>query len=80
MFARLLQQVIPEEDVDGIESSSEKRTSAFIERPPFSLPLMTYNFRNFNARCGISFILVILYHCLANQDLELASSLFFRIV
>ena len=48
---RLLQQVIPTEDVneDG-ELIEDKRSSKYIDRPGFSLPLMTNNFRKFNAR------------------------------
>lgn len=54
---RLLQQVIPveeeENEIDGArdeQPSSEKRSSKNNERPGFSLPLMTNNFRRFNAR------------------------------
>ena len=48
---RLLQQVIPTEDVDeNGEVIEDKRSSKYIDRPGFSLPLMTNNFRKFNAR------------------------------
>lgn len=48
---RLLQQVIPIEDVDDNgDSIQDKRSSKYIDRPGFSLPLMTNNFRRFNAR------------------------------
>lgn len=47
---RLLQQVIPDEDVEQLDSSPDVRSSKYINRPGFSLPLMTNNFRRFNAR------------------------------
>ena len=47
---RLLQQVIPEEDVDELDLPQDVRSSKYINRPSFSLPLMTNNFRRFNAR------------------------------
>ena len=52
---RLLQQVIPIEDVDEAgEVIEDKRSSKYIDRPGFSLPLMTKNFRKFNARSELS--------------------------
>ena len=49
--ARLLQQVLPPEDFDQPgEESSDKQSSKYVQRPGFSLPLMTSNFRRFNAR------------------------------
>lgn len=48
-YHRLLQQVIPTEDADVLETP-DKRSSKYINRPGFSLPLMTTNFRRFNAR------------------------------
>lgn len=47
---RLLQQVIPEEEVEELGLPPDVRSSKYINRPSFSLPLMTYNFRRFNAR------------------------------
>ena len=52
---RLLQQIIPEEDVDELASAPDVRSSKYINRPGFSLPLMTNNFRRFNARYEILF-------------------------
>ena len=49
---RLLQQVIPEEEVDELDLPTDVRSSKYINRPSFSLPLMTNNFRRFNARFG----------------------------
>jgi len=43
--------VIPEGDVeDDSEPAEDKRSSKQAKRPAFSLPLMTNNFRRFNAR------------------------------
>ena len=50
---RLLQQVIPEEEVEELDLPQDVRSSKYINRPSFSLPLMTNNFRRFNARYGI---------------------------
>lgn len=47
---RLLQQVIPPEDLPEVFETPDKRSTKYINRPGFSLPLMTYNFRRFNAR------------------------------
>jgi hypothetical protein len=48
---RLLQQVVPPQDVDsGPEALPDPRSSKYVQRPAFSLPLMTNNFRRFNAR------------------------------
>ena len=48
---RLLQQIIPTEDFDEYgEVIQDKRSSKYIDRPGFSLALMTSNFRRFNAR------------------------------
>lgn len=47
---RLLQQVIPEEEIDELDLPQDVRSSKYINRPSFSLPLMTNNFRRFNAR------------------------------
>ena len=47
---RLLQQVIPEDEVEELDLPPDVRSSKYINRPSFSLPLMTTNFRRFNAR------------------------------
>ena len=47
---RLLQQIIPEEEVEELDLAPDVRSSKYINRPSFSLPLMTTNFRRFNAR------------------------------
>ena len=47
---RLLQQVLPESEVEELDLPQDVRSSKYINRPGFSLPLMTNNFRQFNAR------------------------------
>lgn len=47
---RLMQQIIPLVDSDGVDVALDERSSKYIRRPGFSLPLMTSNFRRFNAR------------------------------
>ncbi|KAK6362442.1 Peroxisome size and maintenance regulator [Exophiala oligosperma] len=61
LFSKILQQVIPAEDVDDDEEGEsaipvDHRSSKYVARPAFSLPLMTNNFRRFNARIGIVFV------------------------
>ncbi|PGH23054.1 hypothetical protein AJ80_02827 [Polytolypa hystricis UAMH7299] len=55
LLTKLLQQVIPIEDVD-LEPSMDGAAASQVARPAFSLPLMTNNFRRFNARIGIVFV------------------------
>ncbi len=47
---RLLQQVIPAEEMADTPDNTDKQSARYISRPGFSLPLMTNNFRRFNAR------------------------------
>ncbi|KAF2462142.1 integral peroxisomal membrane peroxin-domain-containing protein [Lineolata rhizophorae] len=60
LFTMLLQQVIPpdERDDDGKEQGrpTDRRSREYVERPAFSLPAMSYNFRRFNARIGVAFV------------------------
>ncbi|EXJ83117.1 hypothetical protein A1O1_06736 [Capronia coronata CBS 617.96] len=58
LFSKLLQQVIPTEEVDESDNASpvDRRSSKYVARPAFSLPVMTNNFRRFNARIGIVFV------------------------
>ncbi|KKY15932.1 putative integral peroxisomal membrane [Phaeomoniella chlamydospora] len=57
LFARLLQQLIPGEEPEHVaEGPVDRRSSQYVRRPAFSLPLMTNNFRKFNARIGIVFV------------------------
>ncbi|KIW14015.1 hypothetical protein PV08_06796 [Exophiala spinifera] len=60
LFSKVLQQVIPAADVDDDELETatqvDYRSPKYVARPAFSLPLMTNNFRRFNARIGIVFV------------------------
>lgn len=47
---RILEQIIPEEEMDEVLEVQDERSSRYTHRPSFSLPLMTNNFRRFNAR------------------------------
>lgn len=49
-FCRLLQQMIPAGDVDDAGRPKDRRSRKYVERPGFSIPTMSYNFRRFNAR------------------------------
>jgi Integral peroxisomal membrane peroxin len=44
------------EDAGVAETDVDRRSSSYVQRPAFSLPLMTNNFRRFNARIGIVFV------------------------
>lgn len=46
---RFLQQLVPSEDA-GSDKDGGEDVDTSSERPPFSLPTMTNNFRRFNAR------------------------------
>ena len=50
---RLLQQVIPIQGADNVDNEEDRLPSRYLNRPAFSLPLMTNNFRRFNARYGL---------------------------
>ena len=58
LFAKLLGQVIPSEGLEdeGETPTKDRRSSKYVARPAFSLPMMTNNFRRFNARIGIAFV------------------------
>ncbi|PWY91365.1 hypothetical protein BO94DRAFT_564732 [Aspergillus sclerotioniger CBS 115572] len=57
LFSKILEQVMPVEDVDAESvSTGDKPISTDNKRPAFSLPLMANNFRRFNARIGIVFL------------------------
>lgn len=63
MFASMLSYVVPsdalDDEVDDERESRKKdrRSRKYVDRPNFSLPQMTTNFRRFNARIGIVFVL-----------------------
>ncbi|KAL9100862.1 MAG: hypothetical protein Q9163_003806, partial [Psora crenata] len=56
LFTKLLQQVLPEEEIEELDLPPDVRSSKYISRPSFSLPMMTNNFRRFNARIGVVFV------------------------
>ncbi|KAK0786656.1 Peroxisome size and maintenance regulator [Friedmanniomyces endolithicus] len=64
----IMSQIIPPDDLGDNDSPDDstmrspgtpkdRRSRAYVARPNFSLPLMTANFRRFNARVGIIFVL-----------------------
>jgi len=50
---RLLEQVIPAQGTEDVEVEADRTSSKYLNRPGFSIPLMTTNFRRFNARYDI---------------------------
>ncbi|KAF2103458.1 hypothetical protein NA57DRAFT_52975 [Rhizodiscina lignyota] len=55
-LSRLLQRIIPSDDSPTDAPSSDRRSRPAVERPNFSIPLMSNNFRRFNARIGVAFV------------------------
>ncbi|KAK1035360.1 Peroxisome size and maintenance regulator, partial [Friedmanniomyces endolithicus] len=64
----IMSQIIPPDDLGDNDSADDstmrspeapkdRRSRTYVARPNFSLPLMTANFRRFNARAGIIFVL-----------------------
>lgn len=49
-YFRILEQIVPEDELDDVLEEADERSSKYTHRPSFSLPLMTNNFRRFNAR------------------------------
>jgi hypothetical protein len=57
LFGRLLQQVIPVEDLSkNRETKSSTTAETFVERPNFNISTMSANFRRFNSRIGVVFV------------------------
>ncbi|KAF2621811.1 Pex24p-domain-containing protein [Macroventuria anomochaeta] len=66
MINLLLAQVLPNEDLsatsppDGNFDTSpqvkDRRSHTYVERPNFSIPTMSSNFRRFNSRIGVAFV------------------------
>ncbi|KAI5777222.1 integral peroxisomal membrane peroxin-domain-containing protein [Geopyxis carbonaria] len=55
LFSRVLQSVLPSDyQIDDYATMKNKRKDK--DRPPFSLALMSNNFRRFNARIGVVFV------------------------
>ncbi|KUJ17928.1 Pex24p-domain-containing protein [Mollisia scopiformis] len=55
ILEKLLQQVIPVEDLSSSRAESSPALD-YTSRPSFSLPTMSANFRRFNARIGVVFV------------------------
>lgn len=56
-FFRLLQKVIPVEDLsENRGDASTTASQSFVAKPSFSLPVMSSNFRRFNSRIGVVFV------------------------
>ncbi|KAI9792680.1 MAG: hypothetical protein M1816_001779 [Peltula sp. TS41687] len=56
LLAKLLQSIVPSESPSEADMGDE-RISKYANRAGFSLPLMTNNFRRFNSRVGVLFII-----------------------
>lgn len=62
IFTMLLSSVLPSEDVEDDQNASpnahakDRRSRKYVDRPNFSLPVMSSNFRRFNSRIGIAFV------------------------
>ncbi|MCJ1251559.1 hypothetical protein MMC30_008794 [Trapelia coarctata] len=56
LFSKLLQQVIPAQGTEDVDVDADRTSSKYLNRPGFSIPLMTTNFRRFNARIGVVFM------------------------
>ncbi|KAF2689147.1 Pex24p-domain-containing protein [Lentithecium fluviatile CBS 122367] len=59
MFSMLLSSVLPSQDLDDDEDEpqvKDRRSRKYVDRPNFSLPTMSSNFRRFNSRIGIAFV------------------------
>ncbi|PNS16379.1 hypothetical protein CAC42_113 [Sphaceloma murrayae] len=55
LLNNFIAQIIPSDDGNG-EPIKDRRSRAYVDRPSFSLPLMSSNFRRFNSRIGIVFV------------------------
>ncbi|ESZ90095.1 hypothetical protein SBOR_9521 [Sclerotinia borealis F-4128] len=56
LLEKLLQQVIPIEDLSENRKDADPTPTNFIERPAFNITTMSNNFRRFNARIGVVFV------------------------
>jgi hypothetical protein len=50
LFNTLLEQVFPQEAEDDGTPKKDRRSRQYVDKPQFSLPVMSANFRRFNAR------------------------------
>ncbi|KAK5739575.1 Peroxisome size and maintenance regulator [Elasticomyces elasticus] len=67
-FNGIMSQIIPPEELSENDNGTDatpqsptpkkdRRSRTYVDRPNFSLPLMSANFRRFNARVGVIFVL-----------------------
>ncbi|KAF2122832.1 integral peroxisomal membrane peroxin-domain-containing protein [Lophiotrema nucula] len=58
LFTMLLSQVLPKDSTsdDDEPTVKDRRSRQNIDRPNFSLPVMSSNFRRFNSRIGVAFV------------------------
>lgn len=63
LFNGIMTQIIPPQELSENEddlkqqASKDRRSRKYVDRPGFSIPLMSTNFRRFNARVGVVFVL-----------------------
>lgn len=55
LLNNFMAQIIPSQDDNG-DPIVDRRSRTYVDRPSFSLPLMSANFRRFNSRIGIVFV------------------------
>ncbi|KAJ4305718.1 Peroxisome size and maintenance regulator [Kalmusia sp. IMI 367209] len=58
LFTMLLSSVLPQDLDDDAPTpqTKDRRSRKYVDRPNFSLPQMSSNFRRFNARIGVAFV------------------------
>lgn len=54
LFGLLFNQIMPQGSSDG--EQPDRRSRKYVQRPDFSLPVMSRNFRAFNSRIGVVFV------------------------
>ncbi|EME87688.1 uncharacterized protein MYCFIDRAFT_209583 [Pseudocercospora fijiensis CIRAD86] len=62
LFASVLSQIIPTDAPDGDDkqtqgSKKDRRSKKYVDKPEFAIRLMSSNFRRFNARIGVVFVM-----------------------
>lgn len=54
LFGMLFKQIFPEDAPEP--AKPDRRSSKYVQRPEFSLPIMSRNFKRFNSRIGVIFV------------------------
>ncbi|KAH9821437.1 Integral peroxisomal membrane peroxin [Teratosphaeria destructans] len=66
LFAGIMSQILPSEEMSEHDPDAttgrqakpkDRRSRKYVERPTFSIPVMSANFRRFNARVGVLFVM-----------------------